>query len=47
MLHGVACNAVPVYKKKKKKFYYDETLAKNVHLIKKFRKMLANQDQAF
>ena len=28
MLHGVACNTVPVYKKKKKKFYYDESLAK-------------------
>ena len=50
MLHGVACNTVPVYKKRKKKFYYDETLAKNVHIIKKFGmngKMLANHDQAF
>ena len=28
MLHGVACNTVPVYKKKKKKFYYDKSLAK-------------------
>ena len=44
MLHGVACNTVPVYKKKKKKFYYDESLAKNVHIIKMFGmngKMLA------
>ena len=44
MLHG---NTVPVYKKKKKKFYYDESLAKNVHIIKKYGKMLANHDQAF
>ena len=28
MLHGVACNTVPVYKKKEKKFYYDESLVK-------------------